>query len=607
MSVKTYAGDASLSSFACDYWTTSNISAKHYDYVKINRVDQDRKLDLKSFLGQVKIFKALSDEELEDLAGVCEVYEFDQGALIAYERDVADGLFIVHDGYLYASRVDEQGVARYAQQYMPKSYFNDLWLFEPRTHTQMIRGGKAGQFLFIRHDRFVEYLDLQPDVIDKLDLSDEAEQAAERSLYVEPGRQIETLGLLANEIIEYYSRRSTYLLGLKMGWPLILAVLWIALIGLTLTLNNTATLMLALIPAGGLFLFSVFQFLDWRNDYFVITNKHLIHREFDLRRLRATVNKTPIDQIQSVEVQKPGLLATLLNTGTARITTAAQAGAILFDFIDDPKVVKETLNKLREQFKALDLGRAQASMRQAVEKQFESSPTYRKMAVSPDNGQEDEDELIDNPLSLFLERIRKGVSPRVEEGNVITYRKHIFTLLGKARVQIGAGLLILVGLALVPWFQVAVALLGLGLIDLAWLIWQFEDWRNDTFQVTDRYVIDIDRRPFGFGESRKQAELGNVQNVSADRPGLMATIFNYGNVYIETAGASADITFERVVNPNRIQSDIFHHREQVRQNQAIRAGESRRQEYALLLDVYQQANEQGRLPRRTPPEPENPQ
>jgi uncharacterized membrane protein YdbT with pleckstrin-like domain/CRP-like cAMP-binding protein len=570
-------------------------------------VDQDRELDLKAFLGQVKIFKTLSGEELEDLADICEIYEYDQGALIAYERDVADGLFIVHDGYLYASRIDEQGVARDARQYMPKNYFNDLWLFEPRTHSQMIKGGEAGQFLFIRHDRFIEYLDLHPTVIDKLDLSDAAEKAAEQSLYVEPGRQIETLGLLADEIIEYYARRSTYLLGLKTGWPLVLAALWIALIGLTLSLSNTATLLLALIPAGGLILFSLFQFLDWRNDYFVITNKHLIHREFDLRRLRATVNKTPIDQIQSVEVQKPGLLATLLNTGTARVTTAAQAGAILFDFIDDPQTVKETLNELREQFKALDLGRAQASMRQAVEKQFEASPTYRKVEQSLDNGQEDEDELVDSPFGLLLERIRRGVSPRVEEGNVITYRKHVFTLLGKARLPIGAGLIILVGLAVVPWFEVAVALLGLGFIDLAWLIWQFEDWRNDTFQVTDRYVIDIDRRPFGFGESRKQAELSNVQNVSADRPGLLATIFNYGDVFIETAGASADITFERVVNPNRIQSDIFHHREQVRQNQALRAGESRRQEYALLLDVYQQASEQGRLPRRTPPEPENPQ
>jgi uncharacterized membrane protein YdbT with pleckstrin-like domain len=114
-------------------------------------------------------------------------------------------------------------------------------------------------------------------------------------------------------------------------------------------------------------------------------------------------------------------------------------------------------------------------------------------------------------------------------------------------------------------------------------------------------VIDIDRQPFGFGESRKQAELGNVQNVNADRPGFLNTIFNYGNVHIETAGASADITFEQVVNPSRVQSDVFQRREAFSQNQRIRDGQQRRKEYAVFIDAYQQATEQNRLPdRRTP-------
>ena len=138
------------------------------------------------------------------------------------------------------------------------------------------------------------------------------------------------------------------------------------------------------------------------------------------------------------------------------------------------------------------------------------------------------------------------------------------------------------------------------MIDLGWLFWQMEDWRNDTFQITDRYVIDIDRRPFGFGESRKQAELDNVQNVNADRPNLLATLFNFGNVVIDTAGATADIVFESVTNPSRVQTDIFTRRDQYQQKQRIASGAQRRKEYAVLLDVYKQAEEQQRLPQRTP-------
>ena len=143
-----------------------------------------------------------------------------------------------------------------------------------------------------------------------------------------------------------------------------------------------------------------------------------------------------------------------------------------------------------------------------------------------------------------------------------------------------------------------IVLLGL----LAWLTWQVEDWRNDTFQVNDRYVIDIDRKPFGFSESRKQAELSNVQNINSDRPNFWATVFNFGNVIIDTAGAQADIVFETVSNPNQVQSDIFKRRDQYRRQQAIKQGDQRRKEYAVLLDVYKQAEEQGRIPRRTPTE-----
>jgi uncharacterized membrane protein YdbT with pleckstrin-like domain len=145
----------------------------------------------------------------------------------------------------------------------------------------------------------------------------------------------------------------------------------------------------------------------------------------------------------------------------------------------------------------------------------------------------------------------------------------------------------------------------LWFINFLWFVWVFEDWRNDTFQVTDRYVVDIDRQPFGTGESRKQAELGNVQNVNADRPGLLNTIFNFGNVNIETAGASADIVFEMVVNPSRVQSDIFQRREKFAQGQRIREGQQRRKEYAVFIDAYQQATEQNRLPERRTPFPED--
>ena len=114
-------------------------------------------------------------------------------------------------------------------------------------------------------------------------------------------------------------------------------------------------------------------------------------------------------------------------------------------------------------------------------------------------------------------------------------------------------------------------------------------------------VIDIDRKPFGFGESRKQAPLRNIQNVRAERPGFFATLFDYGNVHIETAGADSDIIFDRIPHPSQVLSDIFRRLEEYRENQRRKDGETRREEYAVLLDVYRQEMERDRIPRRMPP------
>jgi hypothetical protein len=203
-------------------------------------------------------------------------------------------------------------------------------------------------------------------------------------------------------------------------------------------------------------------------------------------------------------------------------------------------------------------------------------------------------------------RIRRWAAWRVEENGVITYRKHLFVLLKQTLLPallfvalVGLLIFLSVGLSLNSiWLLL---LMGIPILaSFALFVWRFEDWRNDIFQVSDRFVLDIDRAPFGFGESRKQAPIANVQNVNAERPNLWATLFNYGYVSVETAGAATDIVFENVPRPSAIQADIFQKLETFQQQQRLRQGAERREEYAVLLDVYRQATEQARIPQRTP-------
>jgi uncharacterized membrane protein YdbT with pleckstrin-like domain len=196
---------------------------------------------------------------------------------------------------------------------------------------------------------------------------------------------------------------------------------------------------------------------------------------------------------------------------------------------------------------------------------------------------------------------------RNEEDGVITYRKHIFAAVREMvwPLAIAAVMAVILWLIarydLVPGEYLYPVMAFIYVIILIWILWRLEDWRNDIYQLNDRFITDIDRMPFGFGESSKQAPLSNIQNVNAYTPGLLHTLFNYGYVEVETAGADSNITFEDVPFPGLIQTDIFHQLEEFQRKQRANEEARRHKAFAVLLDVYKQEEEQGRLPRRTPP------
>lgn len=595
------------------------------------------------FLDNLEIFKGLTSQELEALAAITTEYRVDKGAVVAYQRDPADHFYIVKEGRLFARRVDEHGVVRHSQAYNPGDHFDEVWLFTPRTHDTTVRATDDGRLLTIERDDFLDFLQAFPEALShlapeytedgdyKAGLSQEAWQAAQKSKAA-PSRHryARRVGLAPDELVEYATRRSPWALILR---AIPYAIVFLILLGGYLFAYSAISQFVGLTVARAGFVLLIlltiivaaFLVIDWSNDYFIITNRHIMHYEFSLSLAKygTIVKKTPIDQVQSVEIERPNLIANLLNVGAVRITTAAFTGVTRFDFISDPGVVRDTIIRLTQQVRQLDASQEQAVMRRSLEKHFRTDPGYEEIGEEQGDGEgteqsgetgEDGAEPVvgsqrqSDDERTFFENLLRRYRYRVVDGDVITYHKHVFVLLEVGRWPLLIGSLLFLFFAVLNYFfpgyrsgLVYGGLFGAVLLDLLWLTWQVEDWRNDAFQLTKEYVIDIDRSPFGTGESRKQAELRNVQNISSDRPGLLPTIFNYGNVYIETAGATADITFENVVNPNQVQRDIFERREQLRREDRRRESERRRKELAVMIDVYQQAREQGRIPRRTPP------
>ena len=572
----------------------------------------------RDFLAELPMFVDLSDAALDAIARITKEYAFDNDAVIAYQRDVANRLYIVKEGRLFARTIDNNGITRDTFAYNPGDYFDEMWLFVTGVHPATIKGAASngGRLYVIEGLDFVQLLKQFPAIIDGLapreegdnhfGLRDEAWIEAQK-LKLRPRRTSTSAGgaMLPDERLELFTRRSWWFLLGRLVLPFIMIVVAAAILVAMPSntgLERTAKIGLPILMTLAGSIVFLLRLIDFRADYFIVTNKHLTHHEFELRRFRIHLVKVPIPQVQTVEILKPSFLATLFNIGTARVTTAAVAGVVLFDNIDNPIAVKKVLERLTVQYKSLESAQTQAVMRQSIEKHFgmnpQLTPTEEAAPAVP----------IRTTNHGFLAGIRKRFGWRVVDGNTITYRKSFFILLREVGLPLlgylvlGIGVWVGLNLNLTPWVLAGIIIL-LGIANTIWFIWQLENWRNDIFVLSDRFVLDVDRKPFGFGESRKQAAITNIQNVDASRPGFLPTIFNYGFVSIDTAGSQSDIVFDYVPNPELIQSDIFQRIDESRRQQRIQEGSSRRQEYALLLDVYRQAMEQQRIPQRTPTEP----
>ncbi len=101
-----------------------------------------------------------------------------------------------------------------------------------------------------------------------------------------------------------------------------------------------------------------------------------------------------------------------------------------------------------------------------------------------------------------------------------------------------------------PW-------LFLLFVGVLWLAYEYADWYNDVYIVTNTQLIDIEKTPLGLSEKRRQANLDRIQTVDAKQESFWRVVLGYGDVIIRTAAADEELDFLSVPNPKAVQSVIF--------------------------------------------------
>jgi len=170
-----------------------------------------------------------------------------------------------------------------------------------------------------------------------------------------------------------------------------------------------------------------------------------------------------------------------------------------------------------------------------------------------------------------------------KEKIVLLIRPHLFILI----TRVGLWLVI----ALVPLFlyqfvgPVMISLLPTAIAEpvliLAASIFYLYVWlfafTNYVLYYLDVWVVTTDRiinaeQDGLFARVTSEQRLYRVQDVTAEQKGFFATVLNYGNVYIQTAGEKERFAFKQVPAPSYIAKKIIQMADQNRKDLKITPG-----------------------------------
>ncbi len=331
----------------------------------------------------------------------------------------------------------------------------------------------------------------------------------------------------------------------------------------------------------------IYIWLDWRNDHLIISNKRVVHEDTTLW-LSYKYETIPLDRIQNVNVRTENILQYALKYGRVEVQAAGPTHPIVFMRAECPtEIQKRVMGEVQREKRSQEQRRLLATVERRLHPDAPPVPSIRTPV-------EDQLRPFGGPLRTLL-----PLAPVLQDG-VITWHRHwviLLQLLFWPLITLLAWLALFFVVVRYNVLDPVPAMLTLTVLFLAVLLfffWQYENWRNDVYILEPNRIIDLQRLPFGLYEDRREATLGMIQNVNASSPHIIARIFGYGNVLIETAGATGNFTFDHVPDPDEVQRIVFEYRERFQWQQ-------REREWGNTLNIvemYYQANN-----RQNPPQP----
>ena len=388
------------------------------------------------------------------------------------------------------------------------------------------------------------------------------------------------------------ARKHRLLLYQSLFWPILaggliaVAAIWLAVIRDTLWIAYIGAA-LELPVAGWL----LWNYVDWGNDYYIITNQRLVDLEKIVGIYDSRV-EAPLASVMSVNVQTADSTQRAVHMGDVVVRTFS--GPIILKSVENPLVLAAAVEEYWYRTKSHERENQVEGMRKVLREHLERgthTPPARPRPPAPKPTPKGPS-LGEQIATFFTFRLR------FEEGDSVIYRKHWYMLLSDVWKPTLGMLLVVTGLAVyvagflppsVPLSAVLLLVLATFIPLAGWWLYEYVDWKNDIYMVTTDQIFDVNKKPLG-AETRKSAPLANVLSLKYERPGLLGILLNFGTVVATVAGT--EFRFEGVFDPVGVQNDIYRRQEMQKAKKAAAEETTKRADMADWLLAYQQVEKE---------------
>jgi uncharacterized membrane protein YdbT with pleckstrin-like domain len=502
----------------------------------------------------------LDEEQIRALANRVRIAEGLRGETVMRQGEESDALYFIISGQLRSA--DTSGAEpRLLNFHAARTFVGEQGMLvnQPRAATfDVIYDAKlavwdrsAFNWLLSLDDRLRLYFE---------SLHDRRETRAQRRPFA--GKQWD-------EVTIVREGKHPVMLVIALTGPVLLLLFSLGLLALFLIIDTTLPLLMAVVvgvPLSISLLWGVFNFINWKDDEYIVTSKRVIHIEryviYGEQR-----DEAPLIRIQDVRSVQSNLWERILDFYDLIIQTAG-AGTILFVGLRDAETVMNAI--FEERAKAMERREAAdvAEIRKALAGKMRASVGDVALPVDTlptTTGVYDPGKI--RPLPPLIDYLWPRTS--IVDGDTITWRKHWVVWLRTTwlALLVFLTLLTLTFLTLLglPPFgaleggSLALALV-LGLAAIAafvWYIYLYDGWHRDVYIVTKDRIVDVDSSSFRLqGEDRREGTFEVIQNITYTVPGFFHQLLNMGDVRIDTAAVAGYFTFESVYNPSAVQQEI---------------------------------------------------